>query len=67
MHVNAFFVQCPESSRSSFDRGTDDYVDYDDYLKETGSLVTETYTEKSLAKLHKRVIIVTHTSKRTQW
>ncbi|KAK2554648.1 G-protein coupled receptor-associated protein LMBRD2 [Acropora cervicornis] len=65
-YLEIIMKKCPESSRSSFDRGTDDYVDYDDYLKETGSRVTETYTEKSLAKLHKCVIIVTHTSKRTQ-
>lgn len=65
-YLEIIMKKCPESSRSSFDRGTDDYVDYDDYLKETGRRVTETYTEKSLAKLHKRVIIVTHTSKRTQ-
>lgn len=65
-YLEVIIKKCPESSQSTFNRGTDDYVDYDDYLKETGSKVTETYTEKSLAKLHKRVIIITHTSKRTQ-
>lgn len=68
-YLEVIIKKCPESSQSTFNRGTDDYVDYADYLKETGSLISETYTEKSLAKLHKRVIIVTHTSKRThcQW
>lgn len=65
-YLEVVIKKCPESSQPTFNRGTDDYVDYDDYLKETGSKVTETYTEKSLAKLHKRVIIITHTSKRTQ-
>lgn len=68
-YLEVIIQKCPESSQSSFSRGTDDYVDYDDYLKETGSKVSETYTEKSLVKLHKQVIVVTHTSKRTlcQW
>ena len=66
--TNYFFsFQFPDSSQSNFNRGTDDYVDYEDYLKETGNKITETYTEKSLAKLHKRVITITHTWKRTQW
>ena len=59
--------QCPDSAQSMFSRGTDDYVDYEDYLKETGAKVAENYTEKSLIKLHKKVIVITHASKRTQW
>ncbi|XP_020625669.1 LMBR1 domain-containing protein 2-like [Orbicella faveolata] len=66
-HLEVIIKKFPESSQSNFNRGTDDYVDYEDYLKETGSRITETYTEKSLAKLHKRVITITHTWKRTQW
>lgn len=65
-HLEVIMKKFPESSQSSFNRGTDDYVDYEDYLRETGSKITETYTEKGLVKLHKRVITISHTWKRTQ-
>lgn len=66
-YLEVIIKKFPEES--GFNRGTDDYVDYEDYLRETGNKITETHTEKSLVKLHKRVIIVTHTSRRThcQW
>lgn len=50
-----------------FNKGTDDYVDYDDYLKDSGQKITEPYTEKYLVKLHRKVLVVTQTSRRTQW
>ena len=60
-------MQCPDSAQYMFNKGTDDYVDYDDYLRETGGKSVETYTEKALVKLHKKVIVVTQTAHRTQW
>lgn len=50
-----------------FGKGTDDFVDYDDYLKERGGKKSETYTEKTLVKLHRRVIVVTQSARRTHW
>ncbi|KAK3727889.1 hypothetical protein QZH41_010612 [Actinostola sp. cb2023] len=64
--VNVIIQKCPESSEGMFGKGTDDYVDYNDYLKESGQTISEPYSEKSLVKLHRKVIVVTQTSRRTQ-
>ncbi|XP_031558370.1 G-protein coupled receptor-associated protein LMBRD2-like [Actinia tenebrosa] len=64
--IDIIIKKCPESSESLFSKGTDDYVDYDDYLKESGQKIVNTYSEKALVKLHRRVIVVTQTARRTQ-
>lgn len=54
-------LQCPESMRHSVSRNKDDYEDYD--------TSRDTPTEKTLVKLHKRVIEKSQAHKRThaQW
>ncbi|EDO45173.1 predicted protein [Nematostella vectensis] len=64
--IDTIIKKCPEMSESMFSRGTDDYVDYNDYLKETGNKIKEPFSEKNLIKLHQRVIVIVQTARRTQ-
>lgn len=59
-YVSCFFysVQCPPSVQASIQRNRDDFEDYNN--------PTETPTEKSLIRLHKRVIKASQTYRRTQ-
>ena len=53
-----FSVQCPESVQTLVKQNRDDYEDYNN--------PTETPTEKSLVRLHVKVIKTTQTYRRTQ-
>ncbi|KAJ8305917.1 hypothetical protein KUTeg_016462 [Tegillarca granosa] len=60
-HVDTILLKCPESMRHSVSRNKDDYEDYD--------TSRDIPTEKTLVKLHKRVIEKSQAHKRThaQW
>ena len=57
-------LQCPDRDQETFNRGTDDYVDYEDGRSEK---VREIYEEKDLVKLHRQVIAQTQTTRKARW
>jgi hypothetical protein len=57
-------MQCPERDQETFNRGTDDYVDYEEGRSER---IREIYEEKDLVKLHRQVIAQTQITRKARW
>ncbi|CAI9728580.1 Hypothetical predicted protein [Octopus vulgaris] len=57
-HVDTILLKCPENFRKSIQRNVDDYEDYDSPM--------DSPTERTLVRLHKRVIRASQIYQRTQ-
>ncbi|GAB1603134.1 LMBR1 domain-containing protein 2-like [Argonauta hians] len=57
-HVDTILMKCPENFRKSIQRNVDDYEDYDSRM--------DSPTERTLVRLHKRVIRASQIYQRTQ-
>ena len=60
-YLDVVIDKCPGGSAALFNKGTDDYVDYNN------SDETINFTVKGLVKLHKNVIVMSHRAIRTQF